>query len=186
MNQNEKAPALLAEMQAQPTAEAQAQGGGEVVEPVTGDLSPCPFCGKSNHDRYPCEWLDGSGANVIRCAWCHGAAPMNVWNRRTAPPSAPVGVEDQGVASPGEEPKPPHTPALRWLADREAVATQEWQDGFNVAYSYYAQQPAAVDVAMVVRYKAAMRNSIGKRPDDAIRDALTAALAQPGGSDNDQ
>ena len=49
-----------------------------------------------------------------------------------------------------------------------------------------AQQPAAVDGAMVVRYKAAMRNSIGKRPDDAIRDALTAALAQPGGSDNDQ
>ena len=48
------------------------------------------------------------------------------------------------------------------------------------------QQPAAVDEAMVVRYKAAMRNSIGKRPDDAIRDALTAALAQPGGSDNDQ
>ena len=97
-------------------------------------LLPCPFCGKSNHDRYPCEWLDGSGANVIRCAWCHGAAPMNVWNRRAA----------------------------------------------------LTQQPAAVDGAMVVRYKAAMRNSIGKRPDDAIRDALTAALAQPGGSDNDQ
>lgn len=67
------------------------QGGGE-VEPMTGDLLPCPFCGKSNQDRWPCEWLDGSGANVIRCAWCHGAAPMNVWNRRTAPPSAPEGV----------------------------------------------------------------------------------------------
>lgn len=74
-----------------------AQGVGEVVEPMTGDLLPCPFCGKANQDRWPCDWLDGSGANVIRCAWCHGAAPMNVWNRRIAPPSAHVGVPKVSV-----------------------------------------------------------------------------------------
>lgn len=49
------------------------------------NLLPCPFCGKSNFDQWPCDWLDGSGANVVRCAWCHGAAPMDVWNRRAAP-----------------------------------------------------------------------------------------------------
>jgi hypothetical protein len=65
-----------------------AQVHGEEVEQMTGDLLPCPFCGKSNQDRWPCEWLDGSGANVIRCTWCHGAAPMNSWNRRAAHPSA--------------------------------------------------------------------------------------------------
>ena len=83
-------------------------GGGD-SEPMTGDLLPCPFCGKSNQDRYPCEWLDGSGANVIRCAWCHGAAPMNVWNRRTAPPSAPVGAGlppiDEGLVSAADDPR---------------------------------------------------------------------------------
>jgi hypothetical protein len=48
------------------------------------ELEPCPFCGRGKpFDQWPCEWLDGSGANVIRCAWCHGAAPANVWNRRT-------------------------------------------------------------------------------------------------------
>lgn len=62
-----------------------AQQGHAVAEPMTGELLPCPFCGKSNQDRWPCEWLDGTGANVIRCAWCHGAAPAKTWNRRTAP-----------------------------------------------------------------------------------------------------
>lgn len=46
-------------------------------------LLPCPFCGKDNAlDQYPSEFLDGTGANVVRCAWCHGAAPMKTWNRR--------------------------------------------------------------------------------------------------------
>lgn len=45
-------------------------------------LLACPFCGKSDLDQWPNEWLDGSGANVIRCAWCHGAAPAKTWNRR--------------------------------------------------------------------------------------------------------
>lgn len=58
------------------------------TEPMTGELLPCPFCGKANQDRWPCEWLDGSGANVVRCAWCHGAAPMDVWNRRATNPAA--------------------------------------------------------------------------------------------------
>ena len=89
-------PITIGSTRHQTPAEAQAQGGGDApeAEPMTGDLLPCPFCGKANQDRWPCDWLDGSGANVIRCAWCHGAAPMNTWNRRTAPPSAPVGVED--------------------------------------------------------------------------------------------
>lgn len=46
------------------------------------ELLPCPFCGNSDTDKFPCEWLDWSGGNVIRCAWCHGAAPAKTWNRR--------------------------------------------------------------------------------------------------------
>lgn len=116
--------------QPQPPAEAQAQGGGEVV---AGELRPCPFCGKSNQDRYPCEWLDGSGANVIRCAWCHGAAPMNVWNRRTAP-SAPVGVEA----------------ALRIAhrhLDMDSMRVSHCKDAAAIEAAL-SQQPAAVDEAI--------------------------------------
>ena len=103
-----------------PPAEAQP------VEPMTGDLLPCPFCGKSNQDRYPCEWLDNSGANVIRCAWCHGAAPMTAWNRRTAPPSAPVGVEG-GAWTDADMQKPwgPEAASLRHLADDPALNTDQ-------------------------------------------------------------
>ena len=49
------------------------------------ELLPCPFCGKSNAlDQYPSDFLDATGANVVRCAWCHGAAPLKTWNRRAA------------------------------------------------------------------------------------------------------
>ena len=73
MNQNEKAQALLAEMQAQPPAEAQAQGGGEVVAEV-------------------CE--DQSGSKYL--CWSPGLTPLPPAGTRlyTAPPSAPVGVEN--------------------------------------------------------------------------------------------
>ena len=162
--------------------EAQAQGGGEVVDQMIGDLLPCPFCGKANQDRWPCDWLDGSGANVIRCAWCHGAAPMNVWNRRTAPPSAPVGVK-------------------RKYPDDGNGDDDAYNRGWNDCLDALAQQPAAVDEAMVER---ATMTLLGKSYDMApgvdwrcdrawtvnkvrkhMRAALTAALAaQPGGSDN--
>ena len=48
----------------------------------TAALLPCPFCGKAAMDQWPNETLDASGDNCVRCAWCHGAAPMNTWNRR--------------------------------------------------------------------------------------------------------
>lgn len=65
------------------------------------ELLPCPFCGHTDQDRWPCEWLDSSGANVIRCAWCHGAAPAaDVWNRRAlaSAPQQPAGVDEAMVA----------------------------------------------------------------------------------------
>ena len=52
----------------------------EKIEAVA--LKPCPFCGKSDLDQWPCEFIDGSGTNVVRCAWCHGCAPIAAWNRR--------------------------------------------------------------------------------------------------------
>ena len=49
------------------------------------DVRACPFCGHAGpFDQMPYAWLDGSGANVIRCPMCHGAAPAKTWNRRAA------------------------------------------------------------------------------------------------------
>jgi hypothetical protein len=46
-------------------------------------MTPCPFCSHSGpFDEWPCEWLDKTEANVIRCPICHGAAPAATWNRR--------------------------------------------------------------------------------------------------------
>ncbi len=54
----------------------------------SGDgLPPCPFCGHSDFDQWPCEYIDASGANVVRCARCHAAAPMKVWHALSAQPS---------------------------------------------------------------------------------------------------
>jgi len=50
-------------------------------------LPPCPFCGHSDFDQWPCEYIDASGANVVRCARCHAAAPMKVWHTLSAQPS---------------------------------------------------------------------------------------------------
>jgi hypothetical protein len=62
-------------------------------------LEPCPFCGKEGpFDQWPCEWLDGKGDNVVRCPWCHGAAPLRNWNRRahlTQPAQAVDGLAQQ-------------------------------------------------------------------------------------------
>ncbi|WP_049427093.1 hypothetical protein [Stenotrophomonas maltophilia] len=68
----------------QPTL-ADVQPGGRVR---LGDgLRPCPFCGHSDFDQWPCEYIDASGANVVRCAHCHAAAPMKVWHALSAQPS---------------------------------------------------------------------------------------------------
>lgn len=65
--------------------QAEVQPGGRVR---LGDLlPPCPFCGHSNFDQWPCEYIDASGANVVRCAHCHAAAPMKVWHTLSAHPS---------------------------------------------------------------------------------------------------
>ncbi|HET9980594.1 MAG TPA: hypothetical protein VFQ32_09115 [Ktedonobacterales bacterium] len=63
--------------------------GGEPAEKSktmtdkTMTLEPCPFCGHTGpFDQWPCEWLDGSGDNAIRCPMCHGAAKATTWNRR--------------------------------------------------------------------------------------------------------
>lgn len=61
----------------------------------SGDgLPPCPFCGHSDFDQWPCEYIDASGANVVRCARCHAAAPMKVWHALSAQPS-PGGQGDE-------------------------------------------------------------------------------------------
>lgn len=44
-------------------------------------------------------------------------------------------------AMPGEPPSPPETPAQVYLHERGAVATQEWQDGFNEAVRHLFVQP---------------------------------------------
>ena len=61
-------------------------------------LEPCPFCGHAElFDQWPCEWLDGSGANVVRCPMCHGAAPAKHWNNRHL--TQPAQAVDVGALS---------------------------------------------------------------------------------------
>lgn len=64
-------------------------------------LLPCPFCGHAElFDEWPCEWLDGSGANVVRCPMCHGAAPAKYWNtRHLTQPAQAVDVTDADIAA---------------------------------------------------------------------------------------
>lgn len=59
-----------------------------------GELLPCPFCGKYGLDQWPCEWLDATGANVVRCPWCHGAAPLRIWNCRASPQPSAEAAQD--------------------------------------------------------------------------------------------
>lgn len=64
---------------------ADVQPGGRVR--LGDSLRTCPFCGHSDFDEWPCEYIDASGANVVRCARCHAAAPMKVWHALSAQPS---------------------------------------------------------------------------------------------------
>lgn len=96
---------------------ADVQPGGRVR---LGDgLPPCPFCGHSDFDQWPCEYIDASGANVVRCARCHAAAPMKVWHTLSAQPS-PGG---QGDALPIES------------RARELLAAELERDGNDQAAS---------------------------------------------------
>lgn len=77
-------------------------------------LPPCPFCGHSDFDQWPCEYIDASGANVVRCAHCHAAAPMKVWHDLSAQPS-PGGQRD-------DSPMAKMAAALRGKAEAERAA----------------------------------------------------------------
>lgn len=57
---------------------------------MNNELLPCPGCRRTDFDLWPCEWIDGSGENVVRCAWCHFAAPLKSWNTRPTAQAAAV------------------------------------------------------------------------------------------------
>ncbi len=170
----------------QPPAEAQP------VAPMTGDLLPCPFCGA------PAERIDfgpgdaeNEGGSCIACTRCQSSGPVEFgrkenfvanWNSRTPPPSAPVGVEGVEAA------------LQKWLDwCNEHSEEPEAKSGARIAIEALAQQPAAVDEAMVERaaraWCAGTDTPFDQLPDtgkarclEDMRVVLTAALAaQQGG-----
>ena len=161
---------LLLELHAaqQPAAEAQAQGGGEDREPDDGKVI-CPSC---------CHQFRAIPAQVQRDMIAAGFEPPF-----TAPPSAPVGVDWRAMYR--------FQSAIRYMDDNPKLTTQQADkmadDDMAVFEAALAQQPAAVDEAMVERALAEWKRLEGHQTD-AVRmsAALQEALAaQPGGSDND-
>lgn len=62
-----------------------------------GGLLPCPGCGKSDLDHCPADFVAVNGLTrgmIVRCAWCHFAAPEAAWNRRELCRAAPAGGDD--------------------------------------------------------------------------------------------
>ena len=70
------------------------------------------------------------------------AAPMNVWNRRAVPLSAPVGVDDEDIARVFMSLRIPNK-----IAAGELITPEDWFD-FGRGCAALARQPAAVDGAM--------------------------------------
>ncbi|HGM6773282.1 TPA: hypothetical protein ACKQAW_003891 [Stenotrophomonas maltophilia] len=105
------------------------QPGGRVR--LGDQLRPCPFCGHSDFDQWPCEYIDASGANVVRCARCHAAAPMKVWHALSSQPS-PYSVFDlEGMLAacvPGGDIADPQVIAdniRRWFAAQPSPGGQD-------------------------------------------------------------
>ena len=62
-----------------------------------GGLLPCPGCGKSDLDHCPADFVAVNGLTrgmIVRCAWCHFAAPEAAWNRRELCRADPAGGDD--------------------------------------------------------------------------------------------
>lgn len=158
---------------AQPPAEAQAQGGGELSDDIINaldDLDNDADTLRSTGDRAMSERIRGA-RNVLSAAIF-----------RTAPPSAPVGVDDALVAGAME--------AAADACSRHVVCNE----AITAAVEYtIAQQPAAVDGAMGVEV---LRASLSKLADEweamgddlmtvcagHVRDLLSQQPAQPRGS----
>ena len=139
----------------QPPAEAQVQGGGEVVWPMT-EAEVRQWISACNHEP---------ARQVLR----------DYLQFRTAPPSAPVGME-------------------RKYPDDGNGDDDAYNRGWNDCLDALARQPAAVDGVVALResvLRYCVRELNGARQGDnpecraeLVHAALTAA--QQGGSDNDR
>lgn len=107
------------------------------------ELLPCPFCGKEAMDQWPNETLDASGDNCVRCAWCHGAAPMNTWNRRAL--TQQQGGEQEAVDVEQE--------ARELLAREYDKADPEWAEALRNGTGHPNGTPAFRAVVAALRTK---------------------------------
>lgn len=159
-------------------------------------LLPCPGCSKSDLDEWPNETLDASGANVVRCAWCHFSAPMKSWNRRAAIQQDKDRAGDVVAHRMSEE----SGLALRQIKVGEVLTAEAWkgvcdfvieQDGLierlQAEIESRPAQPAEVDAAMVERAALAYEIEVDGEvysadvPRIAMRAALKAALTPTDG-----
>ncbi len=129
---------------------ADVQPGGRVR---LGDgLPPCPFCGHSDFDQWPCEYIDASGANVVRCAHCHAAAPMKVWHDLSAQPSPGGQGELTALVS-------------KWRSEARAYDDQQAREtGYEVDWTYDAKARVLDRAADEIEEALAALQSAGEQP----------------------
>lgn len=107
-----------------------------------GGLLPCPGCGKSDLDHCPADFVAVNGLTrgmIVRCAWCHFAAPEAAWNRRELcradPPGGDVecfvremrtskGAEFFVVVKRDGRELTPHMYTERWKAEYDVASWQ--------------------------------------------------------------
>lgn len=73
------------------------------------DLLPCPFCGDTQPQLYPSDYVhdDLSPWPAVECHGCNAWVPANVWNSR-APVAVPAAAKPS-TCCPGEHLVPMHS-----------------------------------------------------------------------------
>jgi len=143
-------------------------------KPAVDSLEPCPFCGKCDLDQWPCADLDGSGANAIRCAWCHGAAPAKTWNRR-APQAVSQGdaamVERATMLLLGHELD--RAPGVNWRCDRHWTVNLV-RERMRVVIAALTRPPGGSE-----RLLRKIRDLLDSRPVDCLGEGCNGEINWP-------
>jgi hypothetical protein len=134
-------------------ATAQEKAEPAAMGSPSDSLPPCPFCRHAGpFDRWPCEWLDASGANVVRCPMCRGAAPEATWRRA----ARRAGLSPVALASIGRGHFGNPIPRAWYAAARELIAVLPAQAGGPPAAGGRSADVLAAARRLQERHRASM------------------------------